>query len=50
MRKGGLIKLMRRNESMIKQPLKADSMMWKDIREGLKLREIVQSKRINEQS
>ena len=48
--KGNLIKLWRKRSSILHQPPEADQMLWKNIREGLKLQDIVQSKRINEQN
>lgn len=44
----GMIKLLRRQSSLMKQPEEAKNMVWKDIREGLKLRNIIKSKRVNE--
>mmetsp|Transcript_36586 Transcript_36586/g.48028 ORF Transcript_36586/g.48028 Transcript_36586/m.48028 type:complete len:93 (+) Transcript_36586:136-414(+) len=48
--KGGLIKLWRRTSTLGNIPRHAEQLLWKDIRQGLKLREIVYSKRINEQN
>ena len=37
----GLIKLIRTQTSIEMQPIQANQMVWKDIREGLKLRNLV---------
>ena len=44
-----MLKLLRRESSIVDQPKEATNKVWKDIREGLKLRNIVQSMRINAQ-
>lgn len=47
MQKQGLLRLLRKQASLEQQTNQATNMVWKDIREGLKLRNIVQSMRIN---
>ena len=44
-----MLKLLRSQSSIEYQPKEATNKVWKDIREGLKLRNIVQSMRINAQ-
>ena len=46
--KKGMMKVHRRSVSLVDQDFYAETKQWKDIREGIKLRDIVQSKRMND--